>query len=116
MTDIPDEAVEAVEDRFDFSHVPDEREFIRSVLTAAAPIIRAQAFADGHREGFRTALADFQSGAFISGPVFDATDAIRADERRRVLDLLPLPGEDARSGMLHARALIAARIAERSGE
>ena len=41
--------------------------------------------------------------------IIAAHDAeVRADERRRVLDLLPLPDEDARSGMIHARALIAA--------
>lgn len=33
--------------------------------------------------------------------------------RREVLNALPLPDEDARSGMIHARALIAAHIIER---
>lgn len=37
---------------------------------------------------------------------------VAARTRREVLNALPLPDEDARSGMIHARALIAAHIIE----
>lgn len=39
-----------------------------AVLAAVAPLIAAQA----HREGYETARADMVSGAFISGPTYEA--------------------------------------------